>query len=760
MIRKTEPKSLFGGLAAALQSQVAVGLFSVGLINQFTITAEGFARRMIFGVARALQIKSSLIFLTAGFWCVPLHGATNKTSNFETPPPMPGSIQWDKIQSITKERQELYRKRVPIPDAVGENVPRASDANFGSSRKIMMAPAQPPPAASGIFRKILLFTALFALTGVLVVKNFAPHVLAGLTPWFNPWVLEPATERGFSEKIRAEEKAFAEFLATFRIGPAASPRADSLEKEDPIKEFYARAAKILGTQRMLLHDLGRESSDLARQKTLPNLRSEMSSLKGAAGLPEVLPVWQVASALEGLLKQLTENAGNITPSTLRAVASGVGLLDDLCVPGLKPDLLTDRPLKFLVVDDDLISRQAMSLALKKAFGQPDLAVDGETALVQAAQQAYDVIFLDVQLPGMDGFELCAKIHDTLINRTTPVVFVTGQSDFGARAKSALSGGNDLMGKPFLTFEITVKALTLALQGRLQRPVQKPLRKLEQGRDKADSSVTVADRSLPVPDSTIATRPPFSTPAPETDNFTSAFLARASTHLGPLRNLCQTILQTSDEETRQNMLADGFLRINSLISRNGSELVHPAYQTCAALEGLFKKMLQDPKHSTPSALATVAAAVNLLDDLCVPGMKADLAINPPVHMLVVDDDLVARRVIVGALQTVFTRPENVENGEAALALALEKPFDVIFMDVQMPGMDGFEACSKIRETVPNRATPVVFVTAHGDLETRAKISRNGGNDLMGKPFLTSEITVKALTFALRGRLDQLKTQPTS
>jgi CheY-like chemotaxis protein len=74
------------------------------------------------------------------------------------------------------------------------------------------------------------------------------------------------------------------------------------------------------------------------------------------------------------------------------------------------------------------------------------------------------------------------------------------------------------------------------------------------------------------------------------------------------------------------------------------------------------------------------------------------------------------------------------------------------------MDGFEVSSRIRDTVPNRATPVVFVTGQSDFDARAQMSRNGGNDLMGKPFLTSEITVKALTFALRGRLQQLKTQP--
>jgi CheY-like chemotaxis protein len=314
------------------------------------------------------------------------------------------------------------------------------------------------------------------------------------------------------------------------------------------------------------------------------------------------------------------------------------------------------------------------------------------------------------------------------------------------------------------FEVTVKALTLALHGRLQGRAQKPLPKPDQSQDTADSPVTVMDSPRPVAGSTNATRPPLSTPPPpETDevtNVTNAFLTRASKHLGPLRELCQTILQTSNEETRQNMLVDGFLRINSLISKTGSEVVHPAYQISAALEGLFRKLLQNSKHSTPSTLATVATAVDLLNDLCVPGLKADLAINPPIHMLVVDDDLVARRALVGALQTAFKKPESVENGEAALALALGKPFDVIFLDVQMPGMDGFEVCSKIRDTVPNRATPVVFVTGHSDFDARAQMSRNGGNDLMGKPFLTSEITVKALTFALRGRLQQLKTQPCS
>ena len=130
------------------------------------------------------------------------------------------------------------------------------------------------------------------------------------------------------------------------------------------------------------------------------------------------------------------------------------------------------------------------------------------------------------------------------------------------------------------------------------------------------------------------------------------------------------------------------------------------------------------------------------------------------VLVVDDDPLARRAVVCALQMAFEKPEAVENGEAALALAAGKPFDVIFLDVQMPGMDGFAVCKKIREFDANGKTPIVFITGHADFNARNQMSGCGGSDFVGKPFLKSEITVKALTFALRGRLEENATAITS
>ncbi len=256
-------------------------------------------------------------------------------------------------------------------------------------------------------------------------------------------------------------------------------------------------------------------------------------------------------------------------------------------------------------------------------------------------------------------------------------------------------------------------------------------------------------------STTALEPMPSLPAAP-NMFTHVFLARVATQLGPLREFCRQLLQAPEVGVRQNLLASGFLLINSLTSRTALAVVHPGQRMCVALERLFKKLLESPNHFTPSAPATIAAAVELLADLCQPGLPAGFALHPPIRLLVVDDDLIARRAITGILQTIFEKPESAENGGEVLMLTAEKPFDVIFLDIVMPGMDGFEVCAKIRAAGPNRATPVVFVTSQADDQVRDQMVRCGGNNLLSKPFLTSEITVMALIFALRGRLRQLKT----
>jgi DNA-binding response OmpR family regulator len=171
--------------------------------------------------------------------------------------------------------------------------------------------------------------------------------------------------------------------------------------------------------------------------------------------------------------------------------------------------------------------------------------------------------------------------------------------------------------------------------------------------------------------------------------------------------------------------------------------------------LMKELVEKPKTITPSTMRTVAHAIDFFGELSKPGVPADLADNPPIEILIVDDEVLSRRALIYALEKAFLKPVSVEDAEAALTKVKNAKFDLVFLDVNMPGMDGFQLCDRLRASGLNQTTPVIFVTATTDFQVRAQSMLRGASDLIAKPFMFIELTVKALTFALRHRLENQK-----
>jgi CheY-like chemotaxis protein len=89
-----------------------------------------------------------------------------------------------------------------------------------------------------------------------------------------------------------------------------------------------------------------------------------------------------------------------------------------------------------------------------------VSLDDSTLALQVLEQNhFDLVFLDVEMPKPNGIEVCERLRKMPTNSATPVVFVTAHSDFGSRARSSSSGGNDFIAKPFLSLELAVKTLT-------------------------------------------------------------------------------------------------------------------------------------------------------------------------------------------------------------------------------------------------------------------------------------------------------------
>ena len=87
----------------------------------------------------------------------------------------------------------------------------------------------------------------------------------------------------------------------------------------------------------------------------------------------------------------------------------------------------------------------------------------------------------------------------------------------------------------------------------------------------------------------------------------------------------------------------------------------------------------------------------------------------------------------------------------MAIAGERAFDVIFIDVALKGIDGYAVCGMLRQIAMHYYTPVVLVTDRFDASARADADARGADDLISKPLLAVEVTLKALILALRYRL---------
>jgi two-component system, OmpR family, response regulator ResD len=114
----------------------------------------------------------------------------------------------------------------------------------------------------------------------------------------------------------------------------------------------------------------------------------------------------------------------------------------------------------------------------------------------------------------------------------------------------------------------------------------------------------------------------------------------------------------------------------------------------------------------------------------------------VKILVVDDEERIRRLLKMYLERENYVIEEAEDGDEALSKALANDYDIILLDLMMPGKDGIEVCRELRE---KKATPVIMLTAKGEEVNRVQGFEVGTDDYIVKPFSPREVVlrVKAL-----------------
>jgi CheY-like chemotaxis protein len=112
---------------------------------------------------------------------------------------------------------------------------------------------------------------------------------------------------------------------------------------------------------------------------------------------------------------------------------------------------------------------------------------------------------------------------------------------------------------------------------------------------------------------------------------------------------------------------------------------------------------------------------------------------PLHILLVEDNAINQKVAIHMLDRLGYRADIAGNGQEAVDALQRQSYDVILMDVQMPLMDGVEATSVIRETIPSGKQPfIVAMTANAMAGDRETYLANGMDDYISKPVRVEEL----------------------
>jgi CheY-like chemotaxis protein len=257
-------------------------------------------------------------------------------------------------------------------------------------------------------------------------------------------------------------KEVRDLLATSDFAADGSVANDTaMMLKDFRKDVTGSMPQRVAALRVLIETLAAEKAPTPQR--LLEVHRAVHQLAGMVSLAGFAVMAQLACALEALIKELHAKPQKANSSSLRTAVEAVETLGLLTArAGQHLDEGISSPL-ILVVDDDLISRETTCAALEQARLRAVAVDEPHIALRLTKDNRFDLVLTDIQMPDMNGFELCEKIHATATNAKTPVIFVTGLNDFEEQVRSSSKSNLDFIAKPIMLVELAVKALTLVLK---------------------------------------------------------------------------------------------------------------------------------------------------------------------------------------------------------------------------------------------------------------------------------------------------------
>jgi len=445
--------------------------------------------------------------------------------------------------------------------------------------------------------------------------------------------------------------------------------------------------------------------------------------------------------------------------------------------------------RILAVDDQRENLELLEEVLGTAGYDVSLAESGEAALLEVARQPPDCVVLDIMMPRLDGYEVCARLKADPRTRFIPVVMLTALSDVTDKVKGLEAGADDFLNKPFRRQELLARTRSLVKIRRLREELDTAenviftmVRALESkdpqraGHSErvAASAMAVASYlglspsefeaagrggmlhdigKLGVPEDVLWAEGPLS---PDAEAVYRRHPELGERILAPLRSLAASL----DVVRHHHERLDGSGYPDGL---TGDEITAPV--EIVAVANLYDDLVH--LASVPATEACVrlraeATAGRFHAEIVEAFLRAGTAavdgqgrtLSDPWHslapmaaafrsgtVLVADDSTASRSALKGMLEDAGFPVIAVESAEAVLPAVTERKPDLVIIDSRLRGLDGFALCGRIKAQPETEFLPVVLVTAADERRDRARSAEAGADDFLGVPVNRLELVAR-------------------
>ena len=468
--------------------------------------------------------------------------------------------------------------------------------------------------------------------------------------------------------------------------------------------------------------------DICKNINLPGILILKSSMQAQAGkyvnenikpIYEPVNVTKLANALEKQRKllpkvsSLKENFKNIEENS-----------DKMTVIEDGQEQSSDDRIQVLVVEDNDINRKLIKRTLENYNINVTLAVNGQEAVEKVKNNRFDIIFMDIAMPVMDGVKALHAILDDeleLGKKHTPIVALTANALKGDRERFLNEGFDEYITKP-----IKSSSLESILNMFLSDKFNKNKKDTQEDSKEED----VKPYGIKNNDTTSEELPKTSEDA---SSYQEEEIIKEDIYEDNYQEEDLTLWKDEEESENKTVFEE---EKKKDIDRNFEE---PKLDNIENIQEKTQENINEQFFEEKMSEEQAQKDTNLIQT----GSKDE------INVLTVEDNAINQKLIERTLIKLGLNVSIANNGQEALDMFKENKYDIIFMDISMPVMDGIEATHEIlayekEHNLPH--TPIVALTANALPGDREAFLSEGLDDYISKPLKTEDI-VKVLKIFL-------------